>query len=126
MEKYISEKYDEATLIHLKEQILAELRKELSINNYKLSDSSQIINFLNNQIDYIQSEIYFLREEIKEKNKLLKLIVKSQPSINHESKAGNSTGRRNYQNLLTVDKNYLHHTTDIKPDSNTETNKHLQ
>ena len=67
MEKYISEKYDEATLIHLKEQILAELRKELSINNYKLSDSSQITNVLNNQIDCLQSEIYFLREEIREK-----------------------------------------------------------
>ena len=67
MEKYISEKYNEAALIHLKEQILAELRKELSINNYELSDSSQIINVLNNQIDCLQSEIYFLREEIREK-----------------------------------------------------------
>ena len=28
--------------------------------------------------------------------------MKSQPSINHESKAGNSTGLRNYQNLLTL------------------------
>ena len=67
MEKYISEKYDEAALIHLKEQIVAELRKLLSINNYKLSDSSQVINVLNNQIDCLQSEICFLREEIKEK-----------------------------------------------------------
>ena len=67
MEKYTSEKYNEAALIHLKEQILAELRKELSINNYELSDSSQIINVLNNQIDCLQSEIYFLREEIREK-----------------------------------------------------------
>ena len=40
MKKYISEKYDEAALIHLKEQIVAELEKELSVNNYKLSDSS--------------------------------------------------------------------------------------
>ena len=67
MEKFISEKYDEAALIHLKEQIVAELRKLLSINNYKLSDSWHIINVLNNQIDCLQSEIYFLREEIKEK-----------------------------------------------------------
>ena len=51
MEKYISEKYDEAALIHLKEQVVAELRKELSINSCKLSDSSQAINVLNNQID---------------------------------------------------------------------------
>ena len=116
MEKYISEKYDEAALIHLKEQIVAELRKVLSINNYKLSDSSQVINVLNNQIDCLQSEICFLREEIKEKNNLLKWIIKSQPSIKHESKPGNSAGHRNYQNLLTVDKNSLHPvTTDINP-----------
>ena len=106
MEKYISEKYDEAALIHLKEQVVAELKKELSINNYKLSDSLQVINVLNNQINCLQSEIYFFREEIKEKNNLLKLIMKLQPSIKHESKPGNSAGHRNYQNLLTVDKNY--------------------
>ena len=67
MEKYISEKYDEAALIHLKEQVVAELRKELSINSCKLSDSLQVINVLNNQIDCLQSEIYFFREEIKKK-----------------------------------------------------------
>ena len=67
MEKYISEQYDEAALVHLKEQVVAELRKELSINSCKLSDSSQVINVLNNQIDCLQSQIYFLREEIKEK-----------------------------------------------------------
>ena len=33
--------------------------------------------------------------------------MKSQPSIKHESKPGNSAGHRNYQNLLTVDKNSL-------------------
>ena len=73
MEKYISEKYDEAALIHLKEQVVAELKKELSINNYKLSDSLQVINFLNNQIDCLQSEIYFFREEIKEKKQFIKI-----------------------------------------------------
>ena len=73
MGKYISEKYDEAALVHLKEQILVELRKELSINNYELSDSSQIINVLNNQIDCLQSEIYFLREEIKGKKQFIKI-----------------------------------------------------
>ena len=62
MEKYISEKYDKAALIHLKEQIIVGMRQELSINNYKLSDSSQVINVLNNQIDCLQSEIHFLRE----------------------------------------------------------------
>ena len=73
MEKYISEKYDEAALIHLKEQVVAELKKELSINNYKLSDSLQVINVLNNQIDCLQSEIYFFREEIKKKKQFIKI-----------------------------------------------------
>ena len=42
--------------------------------------------------------------------------MKSQPSIKHESKPGNSAGHRNYQNLLTVHKNSLHPvTTDINP-----------
>ena len=40
--------------------------------------------------------------------------MKSQPSIKHESKPGNSATQRNYQNLLTVEKN-----------SNTETNKNI-
>ena len=65
MENNISKKYDEAALIHLKEQIVAAPRKELSINNYKLPDSSQVINVLNNQTDCLQSEIYFLRDKIK-------------------------------------------------------------
>ena len=98
----------------------------LSINNYNLSDSSQVINVSNNQIVCLQSEIFFRREEIKEKSNLLKLIIKSQPSIKHESKPGNSAGHRNFDNLLTVDKNSVHSVkTDINPDSNTETNKNI-
>ena len=73
MEKYISEKYDEAALIHLKEQVVAELRKELSINSCNLSDSLQVINVLNNQIDCLQSEIYFFREEIKKTKQFIKI-----------------------------------------------------
>ena len=47
--------------------------------------------------------------------------MKSHPSIKHESKPGNSAGHRNYQNLLTVDKNSLHPlTTDINLNSNTK------
>ena len=52
--------------------------------------------------------------------------MKSQPLIKHESKSGNSAGHRNYQNLLTVDKNSLHPVrTDINPDSNAEPNKNI-
>ena len=52
--------------------------------------------------------------------------MKSQPTVKHESKPGNSVGHRHYQNLFTADKNSLHPlTTDINPDSNTETNKNI-
>ena len=83
------------------------------------------MNVLNNQIDFLQSEICFLREKIKEESNLLKLIMKLQPSIKHELEPGNSAGDRNDQNLLTC-KNSLHLVTaDINPDSNTETNKNI-
>ena len=52
--------------------------------------------------------------------------MKSQPTVKHESKPGNPVGHRHYQNLFTTDKNSLHPlTTDINPDSNTETNKNI-
>ena len=52
--------------------------------------------------------------------------MKSQPTVKHESKPGNSVGHRHYQNLFTANKNSLHLlTTDINPDSNTETNKNI-
>ena len=47
--------------------------------------------------------------------------MKSQPSTKHELKPGNAAGHRNYQNLLTVDKNSLYTlTTDINLNSNTK------
>ena len=83
------------------------------------------MNVLNNQIDFLRSEICFLREKIKEESNLLKLIMKLQPSIKRELEPGNSAGHRNDQNLLTC-KNSLHLVTaDINPDSNTETNKNI-
>ena len=52
--------------------------------------------------------------------------MKSQPLIKHESKSGDSAGHRNYQTLLTVDKNSLHPVkTDINPDNNTEPSKNI-
>ena len=46
--------------------------------------------------------------------------MKSQPSIKHESNPGNSVDHRNYQNLLTVNKNSLRPLTiDINQGSNT-------
>ena len=71
IENYIDEKYEEATMSHLKQQILkdVEIAIKTSIDNNKKND---IVSCLQSHIDTLLSEIYFLREEIKEKNQLIK------------------------------------------------------
>lgn len=49
-------------------------------------------------------EIYFPREEVKEKFILLKSFRKSDPSINHKSESENSPTHRNYSNLQNFSK----------------------
>ena len=58
-------------LSHLKQEILkdVEIAIKTSIDNNKKND---IVSCLQSHIDTLLSEIYFLREEIKEKNQLIK------------------------------------------------------
>lgn len=51
--------------------MMFELRNEL------LTDLPQVINVLNNQIDCLKIQVYFLIEELKEKSTMVKLIMKS-------------------------------------------------
>ena len=69
IENYIDEKYDEAAMPHLKQQTLkdVEIAIKRSINN---NMQNGIVSCLHSHIDTLLSEIYFLREEIKEKNQL--------------------------------------------------------
>ena len=71
IENYIDEKYEEAAMSHLKQEILkdVEIAIKTSIDNNKKND---IVSCLQSHIDTLLSEIYFLREEIKEKNQLIK------------------------------------------------------
>ena len=78
MEKYISQKYDQVALDHLKNQIIEELTKGYESNKNKTIDKSpntDIISTLRSQIVTLESEIYFLRGELKEKNTLIKTLV---------------------------------------------------
>ena len=58
-------------LSHLKQEILkdVEIAIKTSIDKNKKND---IVSCLQSHIDTLLSEIYFLREEIKEKNQLIK------------------------------------------------------
>ena len=64
LENYIDEKYDQAALKYLKKEIL---------NNVK----QQLVKTLKEQIDILKSKNKFLREEVKEKNNILKMFFHS-------------------------------------------------
>ena len=77
MEEYISQQYDQAALTHLKNQIIKEISKQNCEN--KLKNNAEctydVISALRSQTETLESEIYFLRGEIKEKNTLIKSFI---------------------------------------------------
>ena len=77
IEEYISQQYDQAALTHLKNQIINEISKENCKNKLKNKAAGiyDIVLALWSQIETLESEIYFLRGEIKEKNTLIKSLI---------------------------------------------------
>ena len=77
IENYIDEKYNEAAMSHLKQQILkdVEIAIKNSINNNTKTD---IGSCLQSHTDTLLSETNFLREEIKEKNQLIKAVFRNE------------------------------------------------
>ena len=77
MEEYISQQYDQAALTHLKNQIINEISKENCENKLKNKAAGiyDIVLALWSQIETLESEIYFLRGEIKDKNTLIKSLI---------------------------------------------------
>ena len=77
IENYIDQKYDEAAVSHLTQQILKDVETAIknSLNNNTKND---IVSCLHSHIDTLLGEIYFLREEIKDKNQLIKAVLKNE------------------------------------------------
>ena len=74
IESYIKEKFDEVTTNHLKQKILVDLKEQYQPStNYHLDSS--IINSLKDDIKSLESEIQFVRKEIKEKNTLISFLI---------------------------------------------------
>ena len=63
IENYINEKYDQIAISHLKNQIISEIK---DIFKNQLTNGSQV-NDLQKHNAFLLNEVYFLREEIREK-----------------------------------------------------------
>ena len=70
---YISKKYDEVALHHLKRELLREINNEIPCKSAVNSNESLLIS-LKEHIEILQNEIYFLREEIRQKNNFISTI----------------------------------------------------
>ena len=97
MEEYISQQYDQAALTHLKNQIINEISKENCQNKLKnkAAGTYDIASALRSQIETLESEIYFLRGEIKEKNTLIKSLITPYTSHAEHTKQQINKEKRN-------------------------------
>ena len=79
IEEYLNQQYNHAALVHLKNQIMKEVSKELENFRREIKQNStgahEIISSLTSQIETLQSEVYFLRDELKERNTLIKSLI---------------------------------------------------
>ena len=69
IEDYINRKYDELAISSLKKELLQEVHLLIQ------KEEKSIITFLENQNDHLLTEVDFLREEVKEKNIVIKKLM---------------------------------------------------
>ena len=79
MEDYITEKYGEIALDYLRSKILKELtqkfEEQLNLTKFNRPSISETIGLLKSHIETFESEVYFLRDELKEKNVVIKSLM---------------------------------------------------
>ena len=95
IENYIDQKLDQEALKHLKLQISTEIKSDLDKDNTNIQKNKiqsprnnkyDLIRELRSHIQTLQSEVHFLREELKEKSILLQsLIITSDNQRNKSS-----------------------------------------
>ena len=71
IDNYINNKYDEIALSHLKQSILSEVHATINEKIISIPKTDEV-TYLQNHIDSLMSELYFLREELREKTTLLR------------------------------------------------------
>ena len=76
IEKYIKDKYDEVALDHLRQKITEEVTTKFSKITKTSLDHTKL-SLMKSPIDSLESEIYYLREEIRQKNLLVTSLISS-------------------------------------------------
>ena len=79
LEGFIDQKCNELALGSLKRD--AEMKQQIN-QELEAHYNTSLVKNLKEQIDILQSEVYFLREELREKNNLFKILMKSKISDN--------------------------------------------
>ena len=108
-EDYITKKYDEVALNHLRRQILKEVTQSVDkkINSHKLDkiNTSDTTALRKTHIETLVSEIYFLRSELQGKNVIIKSLIALNSKSNTTSKQVFSEPPINTYPNLNNDKN---------------------
>ena len=87
---YINNKFDEIALSHLKQSILLEVHATINEKIISIPKTDKV-TYLQNHIDSLMSELYFLREELREKNNLIKILLNKTELIKYVTIRNNKT-----------------------------------
>ena len=71
VENYINNKHGEIVLSHLKQSILSEVHATINEKIISILKTDEV-TYLQNRIDSLMSELYILREELREKTTLFR------------------------------------------------------
>ena len=108
LESFIDQKCNELALGSRKRN--AEIKQQIS-EELEAHYNTSLVKSLKDQIDILQSEVYFLREELREKNNLFKILMKSKISDN---KCHNIDTNNQNDKILESAPSELRHTTTNK------------
>ena len=75
-ENYINENYDEAAQMQLKQTFQRKVKQQLPNQTKEKGHLDELLRSLHNQISSLKSEIGFLREEVKEKNNVIRTLLR--------------------------------------------------
>ena len=130
MEEYISQQCDQAALTHLKNQIINEIWKENCENKFKnrAAGTYDVVSALWSQIETLESEIYFLRGEVKEKNTFIKSLITPYTSHAEHTKQQINKEQRNTNkasSTIKTKENFSNSKETSQTDKNVTSKKHL-
>ena len=76
LDNYIDENYDEGAKIQMKQAILREVKQQIPDEAKEKGHLDELLPSLHNQISSLKSEVGFSREEVKEKNNVIRTLLR--------------------------------------------------